>query len=234
MSYLASLLISRAYNLSGIVARDLETVSGSQTEDGLFLLNELLEFMSCDLKKIPYWQKTTFSLIAGQEVYFLANLFQIETFTFNIGAVRFPTTELQRVQYFGSGRVDNIQSLPFEWHLERTTGGSNFYVYFLPDQNYVCTLTGKYALTDVSLNTDMSSVYDGFYLAYLRHALAEKICLENDIQFDQGKMRKMMSMGKRLETVSPPDLTLTKIKFINGSQPFDWQHVNISPGYDVL
>ena len=175
MAYPASLLINRAYNLSGIVARDFEETSGSQGSDGLFLLNELLDFQSTDMKLIPYYKRTVLNLVQGQEMYFIPNLYQIETFTFNIGEVRFPTSYMPRIHYFGDGRVDNITALPFSWHLERTTGGSNFYVYFLPQQNYVANITGKYALTDVDLFTDLNTLYDNFYISYLRYGLAEYI-----------------------------------------------------------
>jgi hypothetical protein len=233
MSYPAVLLINRAWNLSGIVARDLETVSGGQVTDGLFLLNALLEFKGADLSLIPYWTRATVNLIQGQELYYIPNLYQIETFTFNIGAVRYPTMDTPRNIYFGNGRVDNIQSLPMEWHLERADGGSNLYVYYLPNSNYVANYTGKFALTDVTLNQDMALTYDGFYIEYLRYALAEYMCLEYDISFAADKKAMLAKMEKKLSYVSPPDLTLKKVNFMNSSQPLNWAHINISPGWDV-
>lgn len=230
MAYLASALIQRAWNLAGIVAADFEVQDGSETEAGLFLFNELLSFMSCDLKKIPYFSRATLQLVQGQEEYFIPNLYQVETFTFNIGDVRFPTSYQNRSRYFGTGRVDDIQALPFSWHLERTVGGSNLFVYFLPQQNFVANITGKYALTNVDEFTDLS-VYDPFYQVYLRYALAEKMCLEWDITFPEDKKRYLMTMGKKLELVSPVDLTLRKLTYITDEQPFDWRKLNISPAW---
>lgn len=232
MTYPAVLLINRAWNLSGIVARGFETASGEQGTDGLFLLNELLEFKSCDLDLIPYWKKTSFSLVQGQEVYFLENVVQIETFTFNIGPVRYATNEISRNKYFGSPRVDNIQSLPFQWHLERTEGGSNLYLYFAPDSNYTATIVAKHALTDVSLNTDLTTVYDGFYIAYLRYALANYMCMEYNVEFGADKMKQLMVMAKKLQYIEPPDLSLNKVSFIAGHRnAYDWQVINLSVGY---
>lgn len=230
MSYPTRLLITRAWYLSGIVARNLETVSGDQSTDGLFLLNELLEFKASDLALIPYWTKDNLELVQGQEVYFLPNLYEIETFTFNIGTVRFPTTPMSRTQYFATGRVDDIQSLPFSWHLERVKGGSNLYVYYLPMQNYLATYTAKLALTDVTLDTDLSSAYDGFYIAYLRYALAEYMCHEYDITFAADKKAMLTKMEKKLSYVSPDDPTMIHIPFLNNDQPFNWAYVNI-PGW---
>lgn len=230
MAYPAVLLITRAWYLSGIVARNLETVAGDQVSDGLFLLNALLDFKASDLALIPYWTRQEIILQQGQEMYFLPNVYEIETFTFNIGPVRFPTTNVNRNRYFGNGRVDNVQSLPFSWHLERVQGGSNLYVYFLPVQNFFAQYTAKLALTDVTLFEDMSTVYDSFYIEYLRFALAEYMCLEYDIAFAPEKKMMLTKMEKKLSYVSPNDLTLHHVQFINTETPINWAMVNI-PGW---
>lgn len=233
MAYPAVLLINRAWNLSGIVGRGLETVSGEQGTDGLFLLNELLEFKACDLDLIPYWSRTVLQLIQGQELYFIPDLYQVETLTFNIGPVRYPMNEITRDKYFGNGRVDNIQSLPFSWHLEREKGGSNLYVYYLPMDGYIANITGKYALTDVTLNTNLDSVYDGFYIAYLRYALAEYMCLEYNVEFAPEKQNKLRQMAKKLQYISPPDLALNKTVFLTRKTALNWAQVNIGKGWYV-
>ena len=66
MAYTAAELVNRAWYLSGIVGRNLETVSGQQATDGLFLLNTLLSFKATDLRLIPYYKRYQFSMVAGQ------------------------------------------------------------------------------------------------------------------------------------------------------------------------
>jgi hypothetical protein len=232
-SYPAVQLIGRAWNLSGIVAREFETVSGQEGSDGLWLMNELLAEKSYDLKMIPYWGRIEFNLVQGQERYYIPNLFQVETFTFNIGEVRFPTFKAGRKQYFGDGRVDNIQALPFEWHLERELDGCYFYVYYLPQQQYTAKITGKFALTNVELQTNLLKLYDLFYIRYLRYLLAQDMCLEYDIEFPADKLKKLQQIEKKLLYVSPPDLIQQKVSFLNKNAPFNWAHCNISPGYNV-
>jgi hypothetical protein len=232
-SYPASQLISRSWNLSGIVAREFETVSGQEGSDGLYLLNELLAAKSYDLKLIPYWGRIEFNLVQGQERYYIPNLFQVETFTFNIGEVRFPTFNAGRKQYFGDGRVDNIQSLPFEWHLERELDGCYFYVYYLPMQQFTAKITGKFALTNVELQTNLSKLYDLFYISYLRYGLAEYMSLEYDIDFAPNKLKMKQQMEQKLLYVSPPDFQMKKLSFMNTNSPFNWAHVNISPAWNV-
>ncbi len=232
-AYPASLLISRAWNLSGIVARGFEDQSGEEASDGLFLLNGLLYFKAFDVKLIPYYQRVEFDLVQGQERYYIPNLYQVETFTFNIGDVRFPTFSASRTHYFGDGRVDDIQALPFEWHLERVWGGSYFYVYFLPQQQFLGKITGKFALTNVELQTDLLQFYDGAYIEYLRYSLAEYQSLEYDITFAEDKKRMLRQMEQKLIYVSPPDISARKISFMNNNQPFNWAHCNISAAWNV-
>lgn len=232
-SYPAAQLISRAWNLSGIVAREFEQTSGQEGSDGLFLLNELLEFKSVDVKLIPYFKRIEFLLNQGQERYYFPSLVDVETFTFNIGDVRFPTFYSGRTQYFGDGRVNNLQALPFEWHLERVFNGSYFYVYFLPQQQYTANITGKFALTNVEEQTNLANVYDGFYISYLRYALAEYMCLEYDITFAEDKLKMKRQMEQKLLYVSAPDFRMKKISFMSKRSPFNWAHCNISPAYNV-
>jgi len=231
MTYLAVDLINRSWYLSSIISRDLQTVPGSYTTEGLFLLNTLLDFAATDIEVIPYFTRYTFDMVAGQEMYFIPGLVDIELLTFDLNTVRFPMSQQQRVQYFGTGRVENIQSLPVTWHVERVTGGSNLYVYFLPNQAYTASLSGKFALTDVTLTTDMSTVYDPFYLEYLRYSLASFMCDEWDVEFAPDKKKRLMTYRQKLAYVSPPDLTIQKIGYINTQKNLNWAHVNISPGY---
>lgn len=232
-TYPAAQLISRAWNLSGIVAREFEQTSGEEGSDGLFLLNELLEYKSVRTDLIPYWGRIEFNLVQGQERYYIPNLLAVETFTFNIGSVRFPTFSAGRRQYFGDGRVDNIQSLPFEWHVEREQGGMYFYVYYLPDTPYLAKITGKFGLTNVELQTNLSKIYDGFYISYLRYCLAEYMDLEYDITFPPDKAKMKEQMEHALRWVSPPDFHMKKISFMNTNAPFNWAHINISPSWNI-
>ena len=89
MAYTALQLINRAYYLSQIVARDLQVVSGSQVEDGLYLLNALLDVKGSDLRLIPYFQYYPLTAVANQEKYFVPNLLYVDSMTFNIGPVRY-------------------------------------------------------------------------------------------------------------------------------------------------
>lgn len=231
MAYLASTLVTRSWYLSGIVARKLQQPSGDQINDGLDLLNFLLSFKSADINLIPYWTKYDFSLISGQEAYFIPNLVAVETMTFFIDQIRYSMLQVSRDNYWGSGRAENIKSLPYNYHVERALDGSNIYVYFLPQDNYPAQILGKFALTNVSLNTDLSLIYDDFYIEYLRHALAEYMCNEYGVIFPIGAASKMRQIVSKLQMVAPPDLSMQKMSSLQKQTGLNYGDVNIGRGW---
>lgn len=231
MAYTALALINNAYYTSGMVARNLEEVTGQQQSDGLIFLNEVLDTKASHPVLLPYWRRSSFTAVIGQEEYFIENLLEMEYLTFNLGEVRYSMLEKSRREYFATGRVDNVQSLPFDWRLEREKGGARLYLYFLPSQNYEMKYHGKFGLTDVALATDLSLTYDGFYLAYLRYALAKYICDENDIEMPPGKLHRLRTYEQQLISVSPPDLTMKKMSTLQVHRGLNWADVNLGMGW---
>jgi len=232
MAYTARQLITKSYYLSGIVARRLQSVSGNQLSDGLDLLNDLLAVKTVDQRLIPYYREYALTAVIGQEKYFIADLIAVETFTFNIGSVRYSTTPASRKQYFGTGRVDTIQSLPYNWHIERKLGGSDLYIYFLPNTNYPMKIWGKFGLTEVAdENVDLSLTYDKFYIEYLRYALAEYICADYNIMFQPQSAQKLKELEYTLIDLSPKDLTLQKFSTLQSDTGVNYADVNLGRGW---
>lgn len=231
MAYTALQLITKAYYLSQVVSRELQTVSGVQVSDGLDLLNALLDFKGTDLRLIPYFRRDTFPTIASTEEYYRANLLQIDAMTFNIGTVRYSMQESSRRDYFDSPRVDNITTLPWSFRQERELGGTRIYLYPLPQSVYDIKLSGKFGLTQVTLNEDISLVYDLYYIEYLRYELAAYICSEYGATFPDMSQAKLNEMKQKLMDVNPVDLRIMKRSYFNNQSCIDWQVVNLSVGY---
>ncbi|MGL6123754.1 MAG: hypothetical protein ACRC1W_12220 [Shewanella sp.] len=232
MAYTGLQLITKAYYLSQVVSRELQTVSGVQVSDGLELLNALLDVKGSDLRLIPYYQRYDFPTVAGQEEYFIENLLAVDAMTFNLGDVRFPMQDMTRYEYFGTPRVDNVNSLPFSYRCERELGGLRIFMYFPPNAVYTVKLSGKFGLTQVTLMQDMSLTYDLYYLEYLRFALAEYICLDYGQTFPQPAKMKLEEMRKKLLDTSPKDLSLRKLNyFYDARGGLTWQQINIGGGY---
>lgn len=235
MTYPVTELINRAYYLSQVVSRELQTVSSPQFTDGLYLLNALLDVKSSDLYLIPYFTRGNFSTIVGEGLYFIPNLIMLETLTFNIGSVQFPMQRISREDYFGSGKIDNVNALPFSYHTERTLGGMNIYLYFKPGQILLMKYTGKLSLTDVTATTDLSQYYDLYYIEYLRYALAEYICSEWAVNMPAQAARKHQEIRNKLMAISPPDLKINKASTLQqGAYGVSWAQLNLSPGWSPV
>ena len=234
MAYTARELITRSWYLSGIVSRNLQTVTGDQITDGLQMLNDLLNFKQIEVEYIPYkTYDTSITLVPGQEEYFIENCAQIESCTFNIGVVRYPMDYVSQRNYFGSGRVDNISSLPFSWTYLRELGGVSLFMYFLPEGEYPLKILGKFFLTNVTLDTDLTTTLDTSYIEFLRYSLAQYMCSEYGVQFNPESEKIMMSYKRKLMYMSPPDLSISKSSVLTQLPGFSWADVNIGKGWRI-
>ncbi len=229
MAYNATELITDAYDLSGIVARDYETVSGSQVSAGLRMLNALLAIKTVESRLIPYFTLYEFNTVAGTADYFIAGLISIETMTFNLQEVRFSMQNLGRKAFFNTPSVDNITSLPYSGRVEREKGGTRIYFYYVPDDVYVIKLMGKFSLASVTLATNLETTLDAFYIEYLRYALAGYICDDNKIPFAQ--QPKLTKYEALITDVSPMDMTVTKISSFRRQSGVNWGTANLSNGW---
>ena len=231
--YTVTKLITNGYYLSGILARNLQTITGDQIEDGLDLLNAWIAIKSANLRLIPYFTQFSFFATIGQERYFIPNLISVETFTFFIGPVRYSTLPQKRVTYFGSGRIENIDSLPFSWHLERTFGGAHLYIYFKPNVNYPLQILGKFQLCSVSLNQDLRKSLDQFYIEYLRYGLSEQICAEYNIPMQPQAYQRLREIEKIITDVSVPDLQMQKMSSLHegGAWGYSYADANLGRGW---
>lgn len=157
MTYTVANLIADAYYISGIVSREFETVSGQQGQVGLNVLNNILSDKAIEKDMIPYYTKYSFNAIAGQETYFIPNLEELDTLVFFLSSVRYQMRQIDRIQFKGSSRANNVSSLPFNWNLERAVGGSNISLYFFPDQAYPMEAWGLFRLAQVAYNQDLAN-----------------------------------------------------------------------------
>jgi len=232
MAYTVQKLITNAYYLSGVVARELQTVSGGQAADGLDLLNDILALKTANTRLIPYYSFETIDLVIGQQDYFVPRLLQVSSLTFNIEDVRFAMSAVGRRDYFGNSRANNINALPLTYHVEREKGGSRIYVYFSPDSNYPLHIVGRYGLDEVdSLAEDLSTTYDRIYIAYLKYALAQYICEEYNLPFTPQADQKLREYEQILLDVSALDFKMQKSSTFSKQPGLSWWDVNIGKGY---
>jgi len=232
MAYTTLQLINNAYYQSGIVSRGFETVSGQQANDGLEFLNDLLQDKTVENGLVPYYTKYDFTAVTGQEAYFIADLISVDTFVFFIDTVRYQTENRARREYFGSSRADNIQSLPGSWHMERTFGGANIYIYFKPNTTYPLTLWGQFRLSAVTINQDLSLTLDRFFIDYLKFDLANRLCAEYNYSVPPGVAKTLSKLEDAISKKSGPmDLNLIKLSTLQRRGGINYAQVNLGQGW---
>jgi hypothetical protein len=242
---LAQDLITRAFYLSGIVARNLQVPTQEQIADGLYLLNALLDFKQIEVDLIPYWTYIEFPLVPNQEFYFLPYVAQVESATFNIDVIRYPMEFVTRRNYYGSARVDNIATLPFSWNFNRSLGGGNLGLYFLPASNYPLKAMVKLFLVDVCLDTDLTNIsecvpytfinsrnqgYDTSYIEYLRYALCSLMCSEFGIMMNPQADAIYQSYRRKLMYIEPPDMSIVKQSILNNNEQIGYNYADVNLG----
>lgn len=231
MTFSAAELITESYYLSSMVARDLEVPTGSQLNDGLGLLNSLLSLKSITGRFIPYYKTYEFDTVAGQDLYLIPNLIMSDVLTFNIGSIRFPTTNVKRKRFFGSGRADGIQSLPVSCNYNRVKGGTEIRLYFVPNIVYPIKIMAKFGLTPVAYDDDLSLTYDQFYIDYLSYQLARRVCAHNSLSFPPETAAILKEYEQELRDLSPLDLSMQKISTLQRGTTFNYADANIGRGW---
>lgn len=228
-------LISDAYYLSGVVSRDFETVAGSQLADGLRMLNQILSEKSMSGRGIPYYGHSTFNAIPDQEDYDIDNLILVDSVTFNIGDVRYYMQRVSRRPYNGAGRVDDISSLPFSYNVERKLNGSTISLYYLPNQAYKIRVTGKFSLSSLDADTDLTLSLDDFYVSYLTYQLAKRLAQFNGLAFSTDKELTLRKLESQINKIEKPDMSM-KTRSVLVSRPrqaVNYAQANLGRGWTV-
>lgn len=235
MAYTAQKLIVKSLYRAGICSQGFRAPTDVEIEEGLDSLNDLFAEKTVDNALNPYYIEYALQVDAGKEDYFIPNLIEVETITFNLNQVRYCVRKTGRNKYFGSPRANNIKSLPFSWHLEREKGGARLFLYWLPDKAYDFTIWGQFSLgSDNVLTTDLLLTYDRFYIAYLKNAaLPERLCLDFDMELPANVARSVDYYdGLMAKQISPLDLSMQKTSTLGRGLVIDYfQYANLGNGY---
>lgn len=224
-------LINRAYNLSGIVPRELSQVQGDEGADGLFLLNQLVGLKSDNGDYLPYYGRYEFVMVPGQQEYLIPDFVTIDTATYFINAVRLPLLGCDRRKFFGSAFPTNIQSLPFQYYYERGLNGMNIFFQFKPSQNFPAEVVGLKSLPVVTATTDFDLLLSSYYQTFLLFELAEYICMWNQISLPPKTQQKLDSIRNRMFNLNPKDYRINKTSMLKGGGVVTLGVANLSNGW---
>ena len=230
----ATELTTDSYYLAGIVSPGFENVSGQQLTRGINLFNDVISESAISATLIDYDSHLEIDTVIGQEIYFVPGLVELSVLSFNLDDVRYYMTPLTRNVYFGQSRVDNITSLPLTYYAERTMGGMNLYLYYVPDQIYNLNLTGKIAYLPVVPSTNLDLGFERFHQSYFKYKLAKRLCDFNTVPFPQQSHDELISQERNLSKLTVPDMTAstTTIFLPNPTDPFT--QANLGKGFEPL
>ncbi len=240
MAYTTNQLISGAFYASGVSSREFETVSGQQIGDGLIWLNDIIQENVVNDGMIPYEKTYNFNAVIGQQKYTIPDLIQIDTIVFYINTVRFSMVHVDRDQYFGASRAENVKSLPYSYYFEKQLNGGDLYLYFLPGDTYPMEIHGSFGMTSVALGQDLSLTIAQFYTTYLRYALADRICTEYNLTVPAGVVKELGRYRDMIDNNSNLiDLSMHKTSSLQAYGPGDgygyggdiWGAANLWQGY---
>ena len=230
--YTVAQLITKAFYESGIVSKQFETVTAEEISTGLDYLNEVIGKKRIDNATIPYFTSYELTLFQGQEKYFIPDLIEMDTMVFYLNQIRYAMVNQKRRMFFGTARAENIETLPSNFHIERTLGGSNVYLYFLPNQNYPAIIWGQFALQSVSLEQDLSTMFDLYYSTYLRYDLVRSLCAAYNkdvpLNIDKEFLEYDRSIRKRSAVI---DLQNVCVSTVSRPNSFNYAQANLGKGW---
>lgn len=228
MAYTVLQLITMAYYEAGINARDLQTAGGSQFSDGLQYFNEVLASTFIDEGIVPFYKSIELTLEDGVETQFVPNLIEAETLTFFQDGVRYSVGQTSRREYWGTPKATNVQTLPGIFRVDRTTGGSNVSVTYTADKDYPAELWGLFALEEAVLNDDLYSIYDKYYVTYLRLYTAIFLCMSYNQEVPSGVQKLFTKYDHLIRKRSAQiDLKNDIISVVSRGNSINYAQVNI-------
>lgn len=227
-------LISKSWYLSGIVSRRLETVDGTQSSDGLEILNDILAEKSGSGRGIPFYTQIQIASVTDQSKYTVPNLIILDTITYNIKTIRYAMKRDSRYRHWGTPRADDISSLPRNYYSERVLGGMTFDVYFSPiaDIDFF-TITGRFGLPDLGLDTDFDTVLDAYYQSYLKYKLAVRLAEFYGFPVSPSVMKTMLELEEYTKDVNEIDFTMKKVSTLSQRHSPNYGQANLGHGWTV-
>lgn len=197
---------------------------GNDISKGLTLLNRLLKQYSASGLNITIAKHITFTLpIAQQEITFGApdfvptpdvtqgRLANLQNAWLLLDGVTYPLIDESRNTFFSSYKYDPQVGLPRFVIITNETNLTRMRFYPAASQVYEVNVYGKFELTPLTLNDDMSSLPD-YYIRFFQFALARDLAaykgrmsawnplLQSMMEEAEDEIRSVSSMNLNIET----------------------------------
>lgn len=232
-------LIDAAYRFLGEVGAD-EVVTGTETSDGLYILNELLDQFSAGGVYIPYNQKVTFNFTPGKGTYSFSDVVSAdETVSRIVGIsyanyfvqvgtsdpISYPLYIINKSQYYNIVRLPNLQTRPGFVFLDRQITESFLTYYPIPDQAYQCTMGLKLMIASFVLNQVIVNV-PPYAQRFLRYALTRELKgWYPSGRWSEQDEEEYTRMFNDFKASNELDMTIRPSQILVRPEPFYWPNI---------
>jgi len=163
---------------------------GNDLSKGIALLNRLLSQYSANGLMITVSKQVDFTLLTGQgsvtfgpatfvplpDITTEGRLANLENAWVTLSNVTYPLIQEGRNDFFSSYKYETLLGLPRYVIVKPETNITTVQVFPAPSQSYELSIYGKFQLTDLTSNDDMSTLPTYYYL-YLQFALAKYLAV---------------------------------------------------------
>jgi hypothetical protein len=229
-------LLQRAYRIIGLNSND-RNLSGAKIQEGLDILNELLDSFFAEPDMIAYFDEVQFNLVTGQKSYEFSNevtadvtsnkIAQLKSVNIIDSNTSYPMWVQKDFIDWEVRRVTDRQTRPSQCYLQNENFKSFLIFDVLPDKNYICKVKAKFALSNVALSTDLETV-PIYYTKFLTLATGRELNSMYPGSIWNDKLEARYEKAKRNITQTSDD-DLMQITNVGLSSTYRYRHWGINP-----
>jgi hypothetical protein len=223
-------LIERSYRVINKKSDD-RNLSQTKINDGLEILNELLDSYFAEPYSIAYNNEVTFNLTVGQKSYEFSNEGTADVTSNKIAHLRkvniisnndrYPVSIKGDYIDWDRRRITDQSGRPLECYLQNANFKSFLIFNLLPNEAYECKVKAKFALSNVTLNTDLTEV-PIYYTNYYILALAEQLhTLNPGSKWDTTIQSRLNKAEANVKSRSDKDLIQKTTTALTNNYEFD-------------
>lgn len=176
-------IVKHSYRLIGMNDPD-DQLTGGETDEGLYYLNELLDSFQAQGLLIPYLDEVTFNLVSNQDTYIFSpthpntvgtrRIVQLEYVEVKIGEAIYPIQITSQSEYYLESRYLSNTTIPRYVILRNQPIDSTIIFYPIPKEQYECKVLAKFALENLEPHVNITTL-PLYYHRFLRYALAREL-----------------------------------------------------------
>lgn len=211
-----------------------ETPDAFMMEQGIELINEVLDNYNQDNILIPYQTTHTFDFVASQSTYSVSDIISSPTVNANRildlvfanytveSQVTYPLNIVSKAEFYEITRLTTLDTRPGIIFLDKQADRSNLVVYPNPDQGYECKVILKSMLDFLSLGEDISGLPPNYY-GLLKYSLARKFQLVYpSAQWSPVAEQMYQELYENAKNSNETDLTIRPSDLLTSGRPAFW------------